>query len=142
MSSKRPPITEVLDIRSHETVYVICESSDISYPQGWIAVEQGSSMPKLDFDAVGQPEAVVIIDRIDVLRRELIELLQHGPRILGAVVADVEQEKRFRRNLRTLYPWAEVWETHTDFGKVLMTCAFGRPYDREQVIDARPQVSA
>lgn len=134
--SKRPPITLTLDVRSHERIVVFADPKlEYTYPEDWTQCAPGDTVSIDD-------STVIIVDRVELMRRELAALLTRGPRILAVAVADLEQEKKFRRNLRTLYPWAEVWETFTDFGKVLMTTTFGRTYDREQVIDMRAASAA
>jgi hypothetical protein len=94
MNPKRSPITLALDLRSTEVVTVFADSkSEVDYPETWIRAEPGMTQSV-------STDSVVVIDRVDLLRRELADVIARGPRIVAMVVGDRDQEKVFRKNLR------------------------------------------
>lgn len=131
----RPDIELALDVRSYERVVVLSNpESEYDYPESWIRPTRGGDELTKSLDEL----CIVIVDRIEVSRRTLAQIGAKGPRILAFAPQGVEQEKSLRRTLKSVYPWAEVWETSTSFGKVLYTKdAVGKAYDRDTMIDMR-----
>lgn len=136
--SNRPDIELALDIRSYERIVVLSDpGSTYPYPDHWNRPAKGGDIGQID------GETIVIVDRVEVYRKTLATIGQKAPRLIAFAPANVEQEKSMRRTLRSVYPWAEVWELHTSFGKLLVTKdAIGTPYEREQVVDMRPIAAA
>jgi len=134
-NTSRPEIETALDVRSYERVVVLSNpDSTYDYPEGWIRPTRGGDELTQNIDA----QTVVLVDRIELSRKTLASIGAKSPRILAFAPLNVEQEKFLRRTLRSVYPWAEVWETSTAIGKVLFTKdATGKGYDRDTMLDMR-----
>jgi hypothetical protein len=134
----RPDIALALDVRSYETIAVVpAPDTTQEYPDSWHRIE---SRPALD---LVNELSVVIVDRLDIQRKALAQIAQRRPRLLALFPRNVEQEKSMRRMISIMFPWSEVWTLSTSFGKALVTPdAKGIPYDRLDVIDARPVAEA
>jgi hypothetical protein len=123
----RPAIELALDIRSDEKVVLFTDpSSTYEYPESW-------AVPRSLNDAAIDPMTVVIFDRTDVAKKQIIACGVHGARMVAICPIDVEHEKYVRRMLASMYPWTEVFTTSTLFGKVLMLSPRGQPYDRDSI---------
>lgn len=136
----RPDIHEALDVRSYERVVVATatRNQDVNiYPEGWELIDGPQ-----DIEHSVDEHTVVVIDKVGLANRTFVEFFRMKPRLLAVVVRDIPYEKSIRRTLSSLYPFAEVWTFSTDFGKLLVTSAKGDPYDRDDVLDARPEGSA
>ena len=133
MSSNRPDIELVLDVRSSESVVVLTDpNNQREYPDDWIQVQSRDGLVEVVSDSV------VLIDRIDVFPHTLALLGSKRPRLIAMVPCNVEHEKTMRRMLSSVYPWAEVWTLSSSFGKLLVTKdAVGIAYDRDIVRDER-----
>jgi hypothetical protein len=138
MSSNRPDIELALDVRSYERVVVLSDpQSTFTYPEHWHRPMRGTDIGRID------AETVVIVDRVEVYRKTVSQVGAGHPRLIAFAPANVEQEKSMRRTLRSVYPWAELWEIHTSFGKILVTKdARGPEYDRDSVVDMRAPAAA
>jgi len=136
--SNRPDIELALDVRSYERIVVLSDTgSTYPYPEHWNRPTKGSDIGRVD------GETIVVVDRVEVYRKTLASIGSKGPRLVAFAPANVDQEKSMRRTLRSVYPWAEVWELHTSFGKLLVTSGVrGEAYDRDFVIDQRPVAAA
>ena len=135
--SKRPDVRMALDLRSDETVMVIAdpERDSFRYEPEW--------QRPLTFEEVYvDNKTVVIVDRMELSRESIASITAANPRLLAIAVMDPEHEKRTRKALRTLHPWSDVWDITTEFGRLIVTSAFGPAYDRANVIDMRAQASA
>lgn len=137
MTNSRPDIELALDVRSYERVVILADpQSTFAYPEHWQRPPKGPDAVPVD------SETVLVVDRVEIYRKTLAAVGARRPRLIAFAPADVEQEKSMRRTLRTVYPWAEVWEFHTSFGKLLVTKdAVGPAYDRDDVVDMRPAVN-
>lgn len=131
-----PSIEHALDIRSYEQVTVIADpESTYSYPEHW---KRPASINEVSLNG----ESAVIVDRMDLSRSSFVNILLLRPRIFAVVVDDLDHEKSVRRTLKALYPWSQLWETFTDFGKTLYMTGGGDPYDRELIVDQRTEAQA
>ncbi len=130
--SNRPDITLALDVRSYERVVVISNPDSVyDYPEEWVR-------PNGLADAQVDTETVVIVDRIEMSRRGLSTIAAAGPRLMAFATTNVDQEKSVRRLIKSLYPWAEVWDVSTSFGKLLVSKDIrGIAYDRDVILDMR-----
>jgi len=133
----RPPLEEALDVRSYERIVVITDrDNQYEYPEAWL---RATSLAEVDMDQ----EYVFVIDRIDISKRMLASIGARRPRLIAFCPgSDQERAKKIRKALRSLYPFSEVWETSTTFGRTLITPASGPIYDHDQVLDMRTEVSA
>ena len=135
--SGRPDIELALDVRSYETVVVIAgQESEYPYPEEW---SKPDSLRSIETSKdVLQP--VFVVDRVEIQRKTLAQMAEMNPRLVAFAVANVEHEKQVRRMVTSLFPWNEVWTVSTSFGKLLVTKdATGKAYDRNDVVDMRPQ---
>lgn len=124
-------LCHAIDLRSDERVVVLASPQSVfEYPSDWVRPGPTDGIVVNEF-------TVVVIDRIDVGRSLMCELISACPRMLAIAVVDVDHEKQVRRSLTALYPWSEVWTFYTDFGKMLVTNARGEPYDRDHIVDQR-----
>lgn len=134
MNYERNEIVDVLDVRSDERIVVIGHAGRL-YPGHWefsLSVE----------DARIGADCVVVVDQVDLTRKMLQSITKRAPRLIAFVVETVDSEKQFRRTLKVLHPWAEVWDgagngIWTNLGKVVITAASGKPYNRDDVPDMR-----
>lgn len=132
----RPRVELAMDVRSDERVVLFTDpSSTYDYPEHWF---QPQSMHDADLD----PYVVVIFDRMEVSKKHIVSCAINEVRMIGICPIDVDHEKQIRRMLTSLYPWTQVYEASTAFGKVLMLSPKGRPYDRNRITDDRPKASA
>lgn len=129
----RPHIELTLDVRSDEKVVLFTDqSSTYDYPEHWLR-------PRGIHDAELDPMSVVIFDRMDVTRKHVVACAANEVRMIGICPIDVDHEKYVRRMITSLYPWTQVYEASTTFGKVLMLCPRGAPYDRDRIDDSYPR---
>lgn len=128
-----PNIELCLNVRSYEKVVLLAEDGGHTYPERW---QRPGSETELH-DAINA-DSVVLIDRIDVARKSLVTVASKGPRLVAFAPSNVEQEKIMRKTIRTMFPWAEVWEIQSSLGKLLVSNGInGKPYDRDNVRDDR-----
>lgn len=131
--SSRPDVELALDVRSYERVIVLAPDDDKKYPENWIRPSNSTEMEFIN------EESVVIVDRVDVHWKTLERIGRDRARMVAFVPDGLEQEKSMRRMARALFPWAEVWDVHTSFGKLLVTSGVkGAIYDRDTMVDMRP----
>lgn len=129
----RPSIELALDVRSDEKVVLFTDpSSTYDYPEQWLR-------PRGLHDAELDPMSTVIFDRMEVTRKQIMTCAASEVRMIGICPIDVDHEKYVRRMITSLYPWTQVYEASTSFGKVLMLSPKGAPYDRDRIDDSYPR---
>jgi hypothetical protein len=135
--SSRPDLELALDVRSYEKVVVIAgPDSTYQYPESWVR-------PTKSADIQIDGESVIVVDRVELQRRTLIQIAEAGPRLVAFAVASVEHEKQIRRMVTSLFPWNEVWTLFTSFGKLLVTKdVTGPAYERDDVVDWQGDAAA
>lgn len=151
--SSRPDIELALDVRSYEKIVVISgQESPYQHPDHWIkpaklsdlqdTVIGGNDTYKVD-PRYPLAMAIVVIDRVEVQRKTLLQIAAGYPRMVAFAVANLDHEKQVRRMLTSLFPWSEVWTLYTSFGKLLVTKdAIGTGYDRSKLVDMREGIAA
>lgn len=129
----KPNVELALDVRSDEKIVLFADpSSEYEYPESWLR-------PRSMHDAGLDPFTVVIFDRTDITKKQLMSCAASDVRMIGICPIDVDHEKYVRRMITSLYPWTQVYEASTTFGKVLMLCPRGAPYDRDRIDDSYPR---
>lgn len=124
----RPAIDLALDVRTDERVVLFTDpSSTYEYPENWVHA-------RTLHDANIDPYTIVVFDRMDVSKKQIIAAAVSEARMVAICPIDVDHEKYIRRMLASLYPWTEVFTTSTSFGKVLMCTPKGQPYDRDRIL--------
>ena len=132
MSTSRPDIELVLDIRSYEHVIVLANHDEPKHPAHWIKISSRDELSCLNSDSV------VVVDRVDVSFAVLRQIGEARPRLVAFVPCSIEHEKSIRRLISSMSPWAEVWTLSSSLGKLIVTGGIlGPAYDRQDVIDQR-----
>lgn len=132
-------ILTALDVRSDEDVIVLGRGE---YPEDWVLLGAG-----VHEDVVG-PHSVVLVDRTFLPRQSIASIVSAAPRMLAFLTDGstdgVAYEKQVRRLMTAMYPWAELYRFSTEDGILLAiwTAPGQSVYDRDSVIDMRPQVQA
>lgn len=137
----------VLDVRSNERVVVVHDGTrQRRYPDHW------ETYTSVENARIGG-DCVVIVDQVDLSRRAVESITKRCPRLIGFVIGSVEHEKSIRRSMKALHPWSDLWDGEGDtradqqkrvkgiwthLGKMLITPAYGRSYDRDRIVDMRP----
>lgn len=132
----RTPIELALSIRSWERIVCLTDpAAPRRHPEHWL-------LPQTLRNSTIDPETVVIVDRIELSPKALAAVCSRCPRLVAFALASIEHEKATRRLVKESYPFADAWDFSTDFAKLLVTDAKGRPYERDRVLDMRPEARA
>lgn len=139
-NNQSPDISEVLNVRSDEKIVII--GNDTDYDPDWVVLGAGTH------DDVIDSTSVVVVDRVALPRDTIVSIVSSAPRMLAFVTGEgpaaIVYDKQVRRLLSSLYPWSEVYTFMSSFGRVIAmwTAPGQQPYDRDRVLDARPQTQA
>jgi len=132
VSSNRPNIELVLDVRSYERVVVIANRDQSrTYPAAWFRPLTLSEMLLLVV-----PESVVVVDGAEPTRRTYASISQRRPRLVAVTVTGEEHARSVRKALLSVQPWCELYSLNSSLGRLVVAHGFsGRPYDRYELPD-------